>query len=427
MSSRAVPIRPETRVAPIPPELSARSPFAGVDIAEMTGLAMLPGSHRSWFEEDVWDMSGMADAPKSMKPYYKVWRFNRVRDPRWRLVTKEFIIARMCPLDERVAALPFALRTAMSPASVEQVVARMATWFNFLTDAGVTSLADVTQDHCDDFKALHRRRKGRKGKPATGDVAPGTLSNHVRPIQNLALYGELFIADRYAEGFFPWQGRPTSQVAESTGQVGNVSPPVPDALMQPVLSAALYMVFTLGPQVAEAVDKLRAHRAAIAKMPTEVTLTGEAARALLKGLERHEREQIPLPRLSTFFVTQRVNSGWDRQDPLLEVNFERLLQYTVGVHGFPGPVWELIKPAVERVAEKVGTVYEHGAQAALIPRCDDPSVMVPWTLPLQERELRTLARIVRAACMVVVAALSGMRDSENGAELHLMQHSAGSE
>lgn len=84
----------------------------------------------------------------------------------------------------------------------------------------------------------------------------------------------------------------------------------------------------------------------------------------------------------------------------------------MGVHSFPSPVWELIKPAVARVAEKVGTVYEHGAQAALIPRCDDQSALVPWTLPLQEMELRTLARIVQAACMLGIAALSGMRASE---------------
>ncbi|MDT0427169.1 hypothetical protein ABZ741_12765 [Streptomyces globisporus] len=412
MSSPAVPARSQAGVVPIPPELAARSPFAGVDIAEKIGLAMLPGSHRPWFEQDVWDMTGMADAPKSMKPYYKVWRFNRVDDPRWRLVAKEFILARMCPLDERVAALPFAIRTAMSPASTSQVADRTAAWLNFLTDAGVSALGDVTQDHCDAFKAAHRRRKGGKGRPASGDVAPGTLSNLVRPIQNLALYGELFTADRYAEGFLPWQGRPASQVAEATRQVGNVSPPVPDALMQPVLSAALYTVFTLGPKVAEAVDELRAHRAAVAKMPTIVTLTGEAARMLLEGLERHEREEVPLPRMPTYAVTRRLKSGWDPDDPVLEVNTERLLQYTVGVHSFPHPVMELIKPAVARVAEKVGTIYEHGPRAELIPRCDDPSVAVPWTLPLQEMELRTLARIIQAACMVVVAALSGMRASE---------------
>ncbi|MFB8029480.1 MULTISPECIES: hypothetical protein [unclassified Streptomyces] len=37
-----------------------------------------------------------------------------------------------------------------------------------------------------------------------------------------------------------------------------------------------------------------------------------------------------------------------------------------------------------------------------------------------------LARLLQGACYILIAYLSGMRDSENGAELHLMQHSAGS-
>ncbi|MGW1126412.1 hypothetical protein [Streptomyces sp. NPDC002526] len=42
-----------------------------------------------------------------------------------------------------MAALPFATRTAMGSASVEQVVPRSAIWFNFLTDTDVTLLAAV--------------------------------------------------------------------------------------------------------------------------------------------------------------------------------------------------------------------------------------------------------------------------------------------
>ncbi|MGZ2359646.1 hypothetical protein LRE75_23545 [Streptomyces sp. 372A] len=42
-----------------------------------------------------------------------------------------------------MAALQFATRTAMGSASVEQVVARSAIWFDFLADAGVTLLVAV--------------------------------------------------------------------------------------------------------------------------------------------------------------------------------------------------------------------------------------------------------------------------------------------
>ncbi|MBR8639795.1 hypothetical protein KEF29_12085 [Streptomyces tuirus] len=50
----------------------------------------------------------------------------------------------------------------------------------------------------------------------------------------------------------------------------------------------------------------------------------------------------------------------------------------------------------------------------------------PWHGTLQPRELAVECLALRNACYVFVAALSMMRDGENGAELHLMQHSAGS-
>lgn len=401
------------RTVPIPPELAARSPFAGVDIAAAAGLELRPKGHRPWFEEDCWDMRALAGAPKTMEGNRKVWRFDLVVDPRWRLVAKEFVLARLFPLHELVAGLPFASRRPLSPAHVAQVVERTAAWLNFLTDRDVTSLDQVTQDTCEDFKAVCRRRKPRLGKPAVdGDVDAGTLANLIRPVQALAWYGDLFTADRYAPGFVPWQGRSARQVAETAGRVGNATPPIPDALLQPMLAAALYTVRTLGPQVAEAIDQLRAHRAAIEAMPRPTGLREHTARALLDALARHEREQVPLPRLPSFARTARLKAGWAPDDPVLEVNLERLLQDNAGIHALPGPVWDLLRPAVAAVAAKVGTVPVHGSAAALIPRCDDPGVSVPWTLPLQEMELRTLARIVQAACMLVVAALSGMRASE---------------
>ncbi|MEU9272164.1 hypothetical protein AB0E04_43190 [Streptomyces sp. NPDC048251] len=52
-----------------------------------------------------------------------------------------------------------------------------------------------------------------------------------------------------------------------------------------------------------------------------------------------------------------------------------------------------------------------------------PSITTHNSTP---NSLARLARHLQASCYIVIAFLSGMRDSENGAELHLMQHSAGS-
>jgi hypothetical protein len=49
----------------------------------------------------------------------------------------------------------------------------------------------------------------------------------------------------------------------------------------------------------------------------------------------------------------------------------------------------------------------------------------PWTDSIDFTQTPQLMRHVSAACFIVLAYLTGMRPGENGAELHLMQHSAG--
>ncbi|WP_109036348.1 hypothetical protein [Streptomyces rubrogriseus] len=50
----------------------------------------------------------------------------------------------------------------------------------------------------------------------------------------------------------------------------------------------------------------------------------------------------------------------------------------------------------------------------------------PWRQVIDFGEVATLLRHLATACFVVVAYLTGMRPGGNGAELQLMQHSAGS-
>ncbi|WP_158767751.1 hypothetical protein [Streptomyces sp. NRRL F-5702] len=50
----------------------------------------------------------------------------------------------------------------------------------------------------------------------------------------------------------------------------------------------------------------------------------------------------------------------------------------------------------------------------------------PWTTAIDYTQSRDLMRHLGTACFIVIAYLTGMRPGENGAELYLMQHSAGS-
>ena len=48
----------------------------------------------------------------------------------------------------------------------------------------------------------------------------------------------------------------------------------------------------------------------------------------------------------------------------------------------------------------------------------------PWLPAFTFAGMPQMSRLLQAACYVVIAYLSGMRDSEKRAELRLMQHSA---
>jgi hypothetical protein len=82
-------------------------------------------------------------------------------------------------------------------------------------------------------------------------------------------------------------------------------------------------------------------------------------------------------------------------------------------------------PVLRELAQDVGFVGAWARHAAVIPRADTGKP-VPWTEPLADEDVEVMAGYVLTACLVLTCALSGMRTSENGAELHLMQHSAGS-
>lgn len=61
-----------------------------------------------------------------------------------------------------------------------------------------------------------------------------------------------------------------------------------------------------------------------------------------------------------------------------------------------------------------------------IPMSEWPGSGLRWCSELSTEALAGELVHLRTACWIVIAYLSGMRDVENGAELHLMQHSAGS-
>ena len=184
-------------------DASARSPFTGQYVHELLGLALSAHGPRPLFDDDRWDLRGARGCPDPGQPRRTGLGFHR--DPYWRLLVREFVVALRAPHHERITRLPWARREPLSLRTCAQRRFFAVAWLRWLAGNGVQYLEEVTQEHCDRW--LHQRR----GE----DAAASSMSNAVTAIKDLARYTELFTADRYPAGFMPWAGKTATQVAEA--------------------------------------------------------------------------------------------------------------------------------------------------------------------------------------------------------------------
>ena len=379
------------------------APFSGLDVADTAGLRLRPGSSRAVFDQDVWDLSGLTDAPVIMGAHRKILDFTLITNPRLRVVAREYLMARLAPGHPAVATLPRAMRTPLNPNSLWTALKHLTRWFNYLTGAGVASLANVTQAHCD---AYLENISGCANEPGRR-LSPATLTISVRATQMLTLYEEI-LSDSYRPGFIPWAGHRVADVVGYMRTDGNSVPPVPDALMRPLLANALYLVQNIAPLLAaeataaRAADQLEAgSRRHLAKL--ELARLREAIRA-------RDAAGISAPRLSASSLTQRLACGWNPSDPLLHMAWHPVVVDAAGAMGHRRDL-ETLRPELERWVQHCG-IQEPWCRNAVVVARKDTGEPVAWTLPLCRQELDTAVYALTSACFYLTSALSGMRASE---------------
>ncbi|MFD4116923.1 hypothetical protein ACFWSJ_26170 [Streptomyces niveus] len=141
---------------------------------------------------------------------------------------------------------------------------------------------------------------------------------------------------------------------------------------------------------------------------------GPGALAALAGeIDRYVQTGSPLPRLAEHHIRTRRSRGWSEQDPVLEVNLAPLARAALNTRAITAGVLEQVRPAIERAVSLVGVAGPYGREARLVPSADPDAGPVPWTgAPLSLGDVQTLRAIVVHACLLVTAAVSGMRSSE---------------
>ncbi|MFJ9840949.1 site-specific integrase [Kitasatospora sp. NPDC101155] len=388
------------------------SPFAGEDVCQAAGLSIDPdrASVRPVFDQDVWDFTSVLGLPRHQVRNTQVLDFTRIKNPAFRLAAKEYLFALMAPGHERVRVLPRAYRAPRVISTVNQRMFNLIRWFEWLTGRGVHDLAKVTQEMCDAFLlwCQHSWKDGR----AVKETSRAYRRQAVNAVLELADYGELLTAGGYAPGFRPWPGRSAEQVAGSRRRGENATQPVNDDVLQPLLAAAFYVIEHLAPHVLLLREVEGRRDADLEHRFAQMKGQLQWAPLITAVISDYVRRADPLPATSDEQIRYRLGVGWSPNDPLLRVSSKQIALET-GIR-FPKALKILNdhRAELEAAVAAVGVEHPTARRAPLVAKADGKGE-VPWTLPLPAHsQVNWLIERVRTACVVVVAAVTGMRMSE---------------
>jgi hypothetical protein len=381
------------------------SVFAGSDVFAAAGFRLRAGGRAAAFDDDAWCFGDVDGISVQLTGSRTRLDFTPISDPRWRVTAKEYLFARLAPGHPAVAVLPRAFRVPLTLASCVKRLGETIRWLNWLTSQAISSLAEVTQGDCDRYLAERRLRKDPAGA-VIGTYEESAPRVAAAVITELAFYRELLTADRYRDGFTPWNGRSSSQVAGMRRPAENKTPVVSQETLQPMMAAALYLTTTIGPRLVAIPPQIRQWREAKARLGGTLADPGR----LEQVVRHHADTAMPLERARDLTVHARLSEGWDPADPLLSVSLSALAREAGAGRIRPATVTAM-RPLIEHALAIAGTAKPWGRQAAGVPRADGTGA-TPWTEPLDAREVRDLTRYMHTACLLLTAALTGMRQSE---------------
>lgn len=341
---------------------AAASAFAGVVVCREAGLALPEGVQRPVFEDDLWDLAEVIGLPVSLALQHRRFNFAHIRDVRWRLVSKELVMALLAPHHEAVAALSRAYRTPLHVSTCHGRLAELIRFMRWLTAHGVSALADLHARDCDGYLA-HRRYQRDEDGTVVGERGSGTRRLAAPIVSDLLNYRELFTADRVPADLRPWAGAAPSAIAgDSRHGRQNKTPPVPDEVFQPVLAAALHLVRVFGPHAVELADEIRA---ADQEWSTKTDGLKRTTRVPLAEITRllaeYERAGEPLPLMRQHHIQDRIDAGWPADDSLTPVAFS-VLARQAGVAQFYSAWLPALRGPVEAALKAVGAEGLSGVQ-----------------------------------------------------------------
>jgi hypothetical protein len=354
----------------------------------------------SRFGDDSWDLAPAVFRENARRCHITV-HFGTIPDPEVACRLREYLYARL-NID-----LP-GYRPRLPAASVRQVFNRARRFFEFVqTELGTCDFGRIDQNLLDRYAKVLR----------DGHRQPAVIAQLLEVVFDIYTYRAHL--PRGGLPFEPWPGRISSAVAGHRHIAGeNRTPRLPEDVIGPLLSWSLKYVTQFAPDIFAAraeLVRLEARQAALV-----------AEDALLPLVERRARRRT---RLRAYFEDRRrqgrgvpvwttAHNGIWRTDSTTgvvtpPVNWLLLHQHA-GIDAYTDKKAHLQlayggePELVESIIAAIGT--EPGGMDTPLTR--DPDTGAPWRSRFDAKTLIRKERMLQAACYVVCAYLTGMRDCE---------------
>jgi integrase len=336
------------------------------------------------FGDDTWDFTSAVEWPKSQRAVRLAW--NAILSPTYRLAAKEAAVLLMQPGAAIHLGVIRRRRTPMSPWSLYFTRYYFwVNWLNWLVERGVDRLTEVTQVNCDAW---------------LDGITQSSRNHAVGSLRVFSDYRNALTSHGYHEGFRPFGETPAIKVTgvRPVPHGENKTPEIPSEIFAPLLAASLFVIQEVGPKAVELLNS-----PAPTKLVQSKFRTGKAAGSAVDDALR-------------IYLRERVDLG----DPIPSVDgrspsFTRIAA-AIGLAGGGTP---LKKPErrqlIEMVASRNGLRKAEPVKRELDP--DSLAMLLAnvasgGVLELNQLERTALTRLVRTACLVCVASLTGMRASE---------------
>ncbi len=326
--------------------------------------------------------------------------FHSVDDPVIAEALRELLYARL-----NIELIGYKAR--LPPACVRQVFNRSRRFFEFVRqDLGVFDLAQVNQALLDRYaKALQATT-----------LRPIVMAQLLEVVFHLYAWREHLPAARLL--FEPWPGRSPYWVAGHRSQKGeNLTPRIPESVMEPLLAWSIRYVTTFAPDILAARNELTSledrRDAMIAAdaplVPTERRALYRRRVAAYLEERRHRGRGVP--------IWTTAHNGVMRHDLATglmtpPVNWLLIhLHAGIDAQADPASHLSLTTGAPDLIAAAIDTLgVESGGMDTPISR--DSVTSPPWRSRFDAKTLASEERMLQAACYVVCAYLTGMRDCE---------------